>query len=136
MTPLPLRLACTLVRGWTQFYTCSLPAARRDARRAEIASDLWECQQDVGSRYGLQEALQVVARLVLGVPDDVAWVLMQVPNGRAVMVSVATLIVLVVAWLYAQVLGPQTLPAPPPLPVQHVNSAPPPPPPPPPLRPR
>jgi hypothetical protein len=134
MTPLPLHIACALVRGWTRFYTCGLSADVRDARRAEIASDLWECQQDLTSRHGVQEALQVLGRLLLGVPDDVAWGLMRVPNGRAVMLSLATLIVVVVAWLYLQVLGPQTLPAPRPLPQQLANSAPPPPPPPPPPR--
>jgi hypothetical protein len=38
--------AASLVRSWTWLYTCGLPAAVRDARRAEIESDLWEFFHD------------------------------------------------------------------------------------------
>ena len=34
---LPIRLA----HSWVTLYTRGLPAGRRDARRAEITSDLW-----------------------------------------------------------------------------------------------
>ena len=67
---LQVLIAC--VRLWTRLYTSGLPSAVRGRRRAEIDSDLWEwcADQASGSRAG---AMQLLLRLVLGMPDDVAW---------------------------------------------------------------
>ena len=39
-------LAITVTRWWTRVYTLGLPADLREARRAEIESDLWESLHD------------------------------------------------------------------------------------------
>ncbi|HJU42562.1 MAG TPA: hypothetical protein VJ691_07085 [Vicinamibacterales bacterium] len=70
---LTTKLAMVLVRCWTRLYTSGLPPELRTARRAEIDSDLWELEHDpdpVGKR-GI--ASQILARLVVGLPDDLAW---------------------------------------------------------------
>src|SRR5438094_8714239 len=41
-----LRLAIAFVRKWTRVYTARMSPELREARRAEIESDLWEVQQD------------------------------------------------------------------------------------------
>ncbi len=45
-------LASRLTRRWVRMYTAHLDPARRDTRRAELASDLWEHQADA-QRMGL-----------------------------------------------------------------------------------
>ena len=67
----PLRVAAAIVRAWTCVYTWRLPPGVRESRRAEIESDLWECGQDAG--HGPSPAVQVVVRLLLGIPDDIQW---------------------------------------------------------------
>ena len=42
MTPFSLRFVIGLVRAWTRVYTCGMVQTLRDARRAEVESDLWE----------------------------------------------------------------------------------------------
>ena len=60
-------MAARLARWWTRTYTAGLPDAIRDARRAEVESDLWESLTDpVASR-------QILPRLVLGAVDDLTW---------------------------------------------------------------
>jgi TonB family protein len=66
----PLLMAC--VRGWTRLYTWRLPPAVREARREEIESDLWESSHDDGMTQA-EIAIQMVRRLMLGIPDDLAW---------------------------------------------------------------
>jgi hypothetical protein len=61
------------VRAWTRVYTCGLPRAERTARRAEIDSDLWELEHDPEAPHGGWAATQVLARLLIGIPDDLAW---------------------------------------------------------------
>src|SRR5262245_34040720 len=68
-----LPLAMGLVRAWTRLYTQGLPRAERTARRAEIDSDLWEFEHDPETRPGGLIAAQVLARLLIGIPDDLAW---------------------------------------------------------------
>jgi hypothetical protein len=68
-----LRLAMTVVRAWTRVYTYGLPPAERIARRAEIDSDLWESKHDPDASRGGWAAMQVLARLLIGIPDDLAW---------------------------------------------------------------
>lgn len=62
---LPIRLA----HSWVNLYTRGLPADRRDARRAEITSDLWEHCHD-GSGAATES---VLGRVIAGVPADIAW---------------------------------------------------------------
>jgi uncharacterized protein (TIGR03435 family) len=73
MSPLAVRAATALVRGWTWLYTRQLPVATRDRRRAEIASDLWAFQCDVADGGAYRVAAHILARLVLGIPDDLGW---------------------------------------------------------------
>jgi uncharacterized protein (TIGR03435 family) len=68
-----LALAASLVRAWTRVYTHGLPQAERTARLAEIDSDLWEFEHDPEAPRGKWAAAQVVARLLIGIPDDLAW---------------------------------------------------------------
>ena len=65
--------AASLVRRWTWLYTCGLPAAVRDARRAEIESDLWEFFHDSDRPASVSAMAHLVVRLLRGVPDDVSW---------------------------------------------------------------
>jgi hypothetical protein len=72
MSDLALRGAIAAVRGWTSFYTWGLPAAERAARREEIDSDLWESIHDGDTARG-RLALHIIARLAIGIPDDLGW---------------------------------------------------------------
>jgi hypothetical protein len=69
-----LTLATATVRGWTWLYTRPLEGSVREARRAEIASDLWEYEHD-GSGQGADgiRGTHVLIRAWLGVPDDLMW---------------------------------------------------------------
>ena len=69
------RIADHLVRAWAFVYTLGLPADLRGLRRDEIDSDLWEQDREAeATRKGsVGTTLQVLARLVLGAPFDVAW---------------------------------------------------------------
>ncbi|HKV98993.1 MAG TPA: energy transducer TonB [Vicinamibacterales bacterium] len=67
MTPASLRAAAVVVRIWTRLYTWRLPADIRARRVEDVESDLWESQ-----RAGTT-AIQIAARLVLGIPDDLGW---------------------------------------------------------------
>ena len=77
----PLRLAIALVRAWTRLYTWRMEPAIRKARHAEIESDLWEFEQDPDAGRRLSPAVQVMARVLLGVPACGAFV----PSRSAVM---------------------------------------------------
>jgi hypothetical protein len=68
-----LHLATSVVRAWTRVYTHGLPPGERTARRAEIDSDLWEFEHDPEAPQGGWAATQVLARLLIGIPDDLAW---------------------------------------------------------------
>jgi TonB family protein len=69
-----LRAACAAVRLWTALYTWRLPPDVRDARRTEIAADLWDHAHDRDCREPPSAvAFHMMARLVLGVRDDVEW---------------------------------------------------------------
>jgi len=61
------RAAAGVARWWTRVYTAVLPGHLRDARRAEVESDLWESVSDgAPSRH-------ILARLALGIGDDLTW---------------------------------------------------------------
>jgi TonB family protein len=66
-----VRWASCAILAWTRFYTAGLPVALRDARRDEIASDLWESRHDADR--GAATASHLLWRLVSGVPQDVWW---------------------------------------------------------------
>jgi len=68
-----LRLAHGIVRFWTALYTSGMPDALRDARRAEIESDLWESQHDRRPASDVSVATQMLLRFVRGLPDDLLW---------------------------------------------------------------
>ena len=126
-----------LARAWTRLYTGRLDPVLRDARRAEIDSDLWESHEDARRRgcSAAGVALQILGRLLLGAPHDVLWSLehRQVqpwPLRRVVLAGAAAAALLAAFWVVSALqTGP--LPAPPPSMV-FVTAPPPPPPPPPP----
>jgi hypothetical protein len=70
-----MTLAIGLTRWWVRLYTKGLPPEMRDARRAEIESDLWEQGEDATANGSQPDetALEVFGRLLLGVPADVTW---------------------------------------------------------------
>ncbi len=70
---LGLAVAIACVRLWTRLYTSGLPPVVRNRRRAEIDSDLWEWRTDHAGEPGAPGAVHVLLRLLLGIPDDVAW---------------------------------------------------------------
>jgi hypothetical protein len=72
MNDVALRAALAAVRAWTNVYTYGLPGEQRDARREEIDSDLWESVNDPASERRIL-ALQIAARLMAGIPDDLGW---------------------------------------------------------------
>jgi hypothetical protein len=81
MRPVLLTAAVALVRAWTRVYTAGLPAATRDRRMAEIESDLWELEAEDERPGSLHPALHVIARCLIGVPDDLLWRL-EDPDAR------------------------------------------------------
>jgi TonB family protein len=73
MNAVILHVAMQIVRIWTAIYTWRLPTEIREARRADIASDLWSSVHDPDGYSQWSAALRIVSRLVLGVPDDLLW---------------------------------------------------------------
>jgi hypothetical protein len=71
-----------VVRRWVRIYTLGLPEVLRDARRAEIESDLWSQREeaDLVARSGESLATEILFRLALGIPDDIAW---RISHARA-----------------------------------------------------
>ena len=70
-----LALSMGLARVWVRFYTTLLHQEVRETRRRELDSDLWE-QQAHGLQSGappLVTAGELLARVLLGIPDDVLW---------------------------------------------------------------
>jgi hypothetical protein len=70
-----IALVLAIARGWLRIYTRGTPAAVRDARRAEIECDLWEQRHEQQSRDQrvTATALDVLGRVVRGVPSDLSW---------------------------------------------------------------
>jgi len=67
--------AANLTRNWTSFYTWRLPPDRRDSRRAEIESDLWEHQYLASLQRvdATNTAMEILLRFALGMPADCLW---------------------------------------------------------------
>ena len=68
-----------VVRRWVDAYTRGLPPEARTARRDEIDDDLW-CQLEesmVLGRSARSLRVEVLLRLVLGLPADISWRLSQ-----------------------------------------------------------
>ena len=137
MTSSGIRLAMLSVRAWTHVYTCGLAPDVKDARRAEIDSDLWESCHDRDRAGRSDFAFQILARLLLGIPDDVMWrAAFGMPRRfmRVAGLAATAAIVIVAVWVF-DVLQAEELPQPPAL-VRMIKFLPPPPPPPPPSPPR
>jgi hypothetical protein len=66
-------LASRLCMSWVHWYTRRLPDDVSATRRDEIASDLWEQSVDQSDRSPVAAQLEVMRRLVFGVPADLAW---------------------------------------------------------------
>jgi hypothetical protein len=96
--------AASVARWWTRVYTAGLPADLRDARRAEVESDLWESLADGAP------SRQILARVALGLADDLTWSLTFMDHStRATATwSIGTLFVLVLSWLWLS-LAPESL---------------------------
>lgn len=124
--------ATSLVRAWTRIYTWGMDPRAREARVAEIDSDLWESVQS-GDRVP-----DILARLIFGIVDDLVWRtthdLIRETSARrtaafGVIVTLATLMIGAALWVFDAGRASQ-LPEPPSL--MHFVASPPPPPPPPP----
>lgn len=77
-----VRCSIALVRLWTRVYTYGLSPAVRDDRRAEIESDLWEFQRERGEAIDARDAAHLLARLIIGVADDLSWSLENIFHGN------------------------------------------------------
>jgi hypothetical protein len=113
MTSSLLGAAIAMVRGWTRLYTWRLPPALRDSRRAEIESDIWESGRDSDGR---PSPAHVVARLLLGVTDDLRWRMAHASIVSAfvmIIVAITTTMFLVAAFWMIDLLKARRLPVPP-----------------------
>ena len=90
------RAAAVIARWWTRLYTSTLPDDLRDARRAEVESDLWESLSDGAS------SRHILARVALGLADDLTWSLtfMDTTTRHTAGWSLGSLVVLGAAWLW------------------------------------
>jgi hypothetical protein len=100
----PLRFAIAVVRAWTRLYTWRVQPALGEARTAEIESDLWEFLHDPDAVGGLKRPLHILARLVIGVPDDLTWRIEHARAGRrsarrTVALTVGAAIVFATLWI-------------------------------------
>src|SRR5437870_5699699 len=97
-------VAVAAVRAWTRLYTWRLRTSLRDARRAEIESDLWELQHDPAARRGVSLAAHIAARLILGIPADMLWRAEHMASVgkpiRRVVALTATGVALVFLWVF------------------------------------
>lgn len=68
------------VRGWVGFYTLGLPRPMRERRRTEVVGDLADETLDA-IRHGDQSVLlrQRLIRLLMGIPADLSWRLIDAP---------------------------------------------------------
>ena len=136
MTAYLVRISIVAVRSWTRVYTWGLPRAIRDIRRAEIESDLCECQRDDTGTLPLP--IQIIGRLVFGIFDDMAWRREQMPSTGPRLVIRRVAVGVIAAAALVLLVGSAVLPMEPPLAPNapdlrwRITQYPPPPPPPPP----
>lgn len=62
--------AAAVVRAWVWLYTAPVSLQKREARRREIASDLWEEQQAAPAGPA---SVSLLRRWALGIPSDLSW---------------------------------------------------------------
>ena len=133
-------IATSTVRAWTRTYTRGLPATVRDARRQEVDSDLWESEHDPDAR-GSSVPIRIVARLIIGMVDDLRWRFEHVEpepgrSRRGAAIAVTAVALALAIFLAVRESRPTPLPDLPQLQLGQrmllVKRAPPPPPPPPP----
>ncbi len=75
MSAVAVRLSLSAARAWTQVYSAGARTSARDARRDQIASDLWEHEADA-TAIGQAPATfagELAGRVVRGIPADIAW---------------------------------------------------------------
>jgi len=131
------RASIAVVLSWVRLYTWRMPRAVREARIAEIESDLWESSQD-DNRSG-PRPLQIIARLLIGIPDDLQWRAEQIAalshGARLALALVVTVALMGAVWVRLTLDQVESPPAPsaPDLRWRPKNPLPPPPPPPPPF---
>ena len=70
-----LDVAVGMTRSWVAVYTSGLAPELRDARRAEIDSDLWEHRQiaELTEEPQGETTFHLLTRLLLGILSDVTW---------------------------------------------------------------
>ena len=73
MNDLLTSVAAGVARTWVAVYTLGLPPSVRDARRAELQSDLWEQSHEIRSGTPNSLTKGVLARVLGGVPADILW---------------------------------------------------------------
>jgi hypothetical protein len=105
MTTASSRFVCRVVRTWTRLYTCGLPAAVRNRRRAEIESDLWESERDREGISSPRSDAHVIARLVRGMAADLTWRAEQPQGGvlrttRLLAWTLGMLVLLATWWVF------------------------------------
>ena len=71
-------MALALSRGWVRCYTAGVSRQSREERRAEIESDVYEHQADAALAGRTGFAVELLFRIVLGMPADLSWRLAQV----------------------------------------------------------
>jgi membrane protein YdbS with pleckstrin-like domain len=101
--PLLVRVA----EGWVAWYTRGLPGEVRDARRAELRSDLFEHRRHAAAtgQRRLRWSIQVGGRVLRGVPDDLWWRFAQQAASRPATEAAARRRRLL-AWLFDWVVSP------------------------------
>jgi hypothetical protein len=105
-----LMAALAVVRAWVRCYTAAAPAPWRAVRRDELAADVHDHLADLAERGagGPLAALEILRRLVLGVPADLSWALGPGPleeTAKEVAMTDRTRILAVTGWTTALVLG-------------------------------
>jgi hypothetical protein len=67
--------AAAMVRAWVDLYTRGMSGPVRDARRDEVADDLW-CQREEALAIGRSPRsleAEMLMRLLFGMPADISW---------------------------------------------------------------
>ncbi|MCJ7511091.1 MAG: putative lipid II flippase FtsW [Dehalococcoidia bacterium] len=89
-----LPIASSLLRAWVWLVTLGLPAEVKNARRTEIAGDLYEHQQDARAAGYAPDAIgiHILLRFLISIPGDVTWRLGQLGIGYVLLPAAAVLI--------------------------------------------